>query len=186
MSEYMLIKKESLTAMADAVRESTGETSLYSLNDMYEKLWPGFIFMLTRDDWETHQDHYNLSDYKISSIPNDVTKIRNYAFRGCRNLALTSLPEGVTSIGDDAFLGCDNLALTYLPESITEIGEEAFYDSDGLTELTFKGTPTKIASNAFEYCDNLITINVPWAEGEVANAPWGATNATVNYNYTGE
>jgi hypothetical protein len=27
---------------------------------------------------------------------------------------------------------------------------------------------------------------VPWAEGAVANAPWGATNATINYNYTGE
>ena len=27
------------------------------------------------------------------------------------------------------------------------------------------------------------TVNVPWAEGAVASAPWGA--ATVNYNYTG-
>ena len=34
-------------------------------------------------------------------------------------------------------------------------------------------------------CTNLTTINVPWAEGAVAGAPWGATNATINYNYTG-
>lgn len=52
--------------------------------------------------------------------------------------------------------------------------------------MTFKGTPSSINSNAFNSCINLLTINVPWAEGAVANAPWGATNATINYNYTGE
>jgi hypothetical protein len=39
---------------------------------------------------------------------------------------------------------------------------------------------------AFSGCANITTINVPWAEGAVENAPWGATNATINYNYTGE
>ena len=52
--------------------------------------------------------------------------------------------------------------------------------------MTFEGTPTSIASSAFSNCVKLTTINVPWAEGAVANAPWGATNATINYNYTGE
>lgn len=51
--------------------------------------------------------------------------------------------------------------------------------------MTFEGKPTRIDSNAFYNCSNLKTINVPWAEGEVANAPWGATKATINYNYTG-
>jgi len=49
--------------------------------------------------------------------------------------------------------------------------------------LTFEGTPSFIASNAFSNCTKLRTINVPWAEGKVANAPWGATKATINYNY---
>lgn len=39
-------------------------------------------------------------------------------------------------------------------------------------------------NDAFEGCTNLTAINVPWAEGAVANAPWGATNAAVSYNYT--
>lgn len=29
-------------------------------------------------------------------------------------------------------------------------------------------------------------INVTWSEGEVAGAPWGATDATINYNYVAE
>jgi hypothetical protein len=31
----------------------------------------------------------------------------------------------------------------------------------------------------------ITTINVPWAQDAVANAPWGATNATINYNHVG-
>ena len=96
------------------------------------------------------------------TLPSDLTSIGNYAFYGCNNLALTSLPDGLTSIGGNAFRGCTKL-----------------------TELTFKGKPSSISSSAFDNCTNLLTINVPWAEGEVANAPWGATNATINYNYTG-
>ena len=49
--------------------------------------------------------------------------------------------------------------------------------------LTFQGTPETISKTAFSGCSNLTTINAPWAEGAVANAPWGATNATINYNY---
>jgi hypothetical protein len=51
--------------------------------------------------------------------------------------------------------------------------------------LTFKGTPTSISTTAFGSCTNLKTINVPWAEGAVAGSPWGATAATINYNYKG-
>lgn len=53
--------------------------------------------------------------------------------------------------------------------------------------VTFEGKPSgNTAKNIFQGCINLTEIKVPWAEGEVANAPWGATNATITYNYTGE
>ena len=93
--------------------------------------------------------------------------------------------HGYTSIGNYAFYGCSSLALTSLPAGITSISNYAFYNCTGLTTITFEGTPTTIASNVFYGCANLTTINVPWAEGAVANAPWGATNVTINYNYTG-
>jgi hypothetical protein len=73
-----------------------------------------------------------------------------------------------------------------LPSSIKSIGNYAFRECSGLTTLTFKGTPTSIGTGIFLVCNNLKTINVPWAEGAVENAPWGETNATINYNYTGE
>ena len=121
----------------------------------------------------------------LTSLPSGITSMGDYVFDGCTNLALTSLPSGITSIGERAFADCTNLALTSLPSGITSIGSSAFYNCTKLTSITFTGTPTSIGSSAFSGCTNLTTINVPWAEGEVANAPWGATNATINYNYTG-
>ena len=121
----------------------------------------------------------------LTSLPDSITSIGVSAFQNCSNLALTSLPSGVTSIGNAAFSYCVNLSLTSLPSSVTNIGNSAFRDCTGLTSITFKGKPNSIDSNAFNGCTNLKTINVPWASGEVANAPWGATNATINYNYTG-
>lgn len=119
-------------------------------------------------------------------LPEGLTKIGHYAFNSCTNLALTSLPDGVTHIGNNAFQGCTNLALTSLPEEVTSISAYAFSNCTGLTTITFKGKPSSIANTTFQGCTDLLTINVPWAEGEVANAPWGATKATINYNYTGE
>ena len=120
----------------------------------------------------------------LTSLPSGITSIGEAAFADCPNLALTSLPSGLTSIGEAAFQNCSSLALTSLPSGITSIGKFAFYHCLRLTSITFEGTPTTIDSKAFNGCTNLTTINVPWAEGAVANAPWGATNATINYNYT--
>ena len=121
----------------------------------------------------------------LTSLPSGLTSIGDHAFLRCTNLALTSLPSGLTSIGDGAFIDCTNLVLTSLPSGIKSIGVYALKNCTGLTSITFTGKPTTISSSAFAGCTNLTTINVPWAEGEVANAPWDATNATINYGYTG-
>ena len=117
-------------------------------------------------------------------LPNDLTEIGGYAFQYYRKLVLPELPSGLTGIGGYAFCECINLALTELPAGITSIGYCTFGRCTGLTTITFKGTPSSIDSGAFSSCTNLTTIRVPWAEGEVANAPWGATNATLVYSYT--
>lgn len=155
-----------------------------------------FIDLIERD----------FENIKWTQLPSSLTAIGDYAFRNCHLLALTSLPDGVTSIGDYAFYMCMEMPLNALPDGITEIGAWAFYNcrkisiktlpsklntistrafhNSSLTEITFKSTPQSIDSYAFTN-SGLTTINVPWAEGAVANAPWGATNATINYNHAG-
>ena len=128
----------------------------------------------------------NCESLALTSLPEGVEYIYDEAFRACTSLALTSLPEGITGIGGNAFSKCTSLALTSLPEGLKSIQEFAFSNCTGLTSIVFKGTPDSIASSAFQDCTNLTSIKVPWAEGAVANAPWGATNATITYNYTAE
>ena len=168
--------------------------------------WPEFLDVYDCQHIEDHVFSY-CANLALTSLPPKITSIGVLAFRSCANLALSSLPDGLVSIGHHAFDGCKNIKINTLPNGITSIttcvfnnchnitvsvipagvtsmDNQCFGYCTGLTALTFKGTPDAINSNAFSGCTNLTTINVPWAEGEVANAPWGATNATINYNYT--
>ena len=121
--------------------------------------------------------------------PQGLTTIGDYAFIGCTALPSFPTPSqcpGLLTLGESAFRNCPSIvgAIT-LPAGI-EIGTSCFYGDTGLTSVTFLGRPAGSINYAFTNCTNITTINVPWAEGEVANAPWGATNATINYNYTEE
>lgn len=174
---------DKLTAIANAIRTKTGGTDSLTLDQMASEIDNIQSGGATEPYMEEIYDsNGNLIDVAMYGY----TKIRGYLFSRCPYLALTSLPSGITSIGDNAFSYCSKLALTSLPSGITDIGNGAFSFCTGLTSITFEGTPTSIDSKSFSYCSNLTTINVPWSEGAVANAPWGATNATINYNYTGE
>lgn len=131
--------------------------------------------------------YYNAFACSQIVLPNTITVIGRDAFSGCEVLQLTSLPASLQLIADNAFFNCEKITISEIPETVTFIGGGAFGNCKALTEITFKGTPTlEIKDGAFQYCTSLAIINVPWAEGAVANAPWGATNATINYNYTGE
>ncbi len=95
---------------------------------------------------------------------------------------IDSLPESITSIGAGVFSGKRNLVISEIPKNVVSIESGAFADCTSLTEITFKGTPDSIAADAFSGCTNLATINVPWSQGKIINAPWGANNAIINYD----
>lgn len=117
-------------------------------------------------------------------LPANITSIGMYAFVNNVYLRLTELPSGLTVIGPNAFNNCKDISITEIPSGVTSIAANAFIDCVGLTSIRFLGTPTSINATAFKNCTNLKEIKVPWSEGAVANAPWGATNATITYDYT--
>ena len=115
-------------------------------------------------------------------IPNSVTSIGSQVFYNCNSLTSVTIPNSVTSIGDWAFQSCDSLTSITIPNSVTSIGSAAFASCTSLTSVVIGGNITNMYKTAFRDCNNLTDIYVPWSEGEVSGAPWGATNATIHYN----
>lgn len=130
---------------------------------------------------------YGCTNLMLSELPDTVKKIDHQCFQGCTKLNLKKLPNNLVELINGAFTNCSSLSISEIPAGVTYIAPYVFSNCTGLTKITFKGTPlNKFDSTAFNGCTNLTTINVPWAEGDIAGAPWGATNATINYNYTEE
>ena len=195
---------DKLTAIANAIRAKGGTSGKMTLAEMPSKIAAiqgggatepyveetysdGVLISATLHGHTAVRDYafLNCNNLMSVSLPSGVTSIGTEAFAGCTILTLTSLPSSVEGIAPRAFSGCYSLALTSIPSSVKRIDYNAFDTCEKLTSITFEGTPISINASAFRECLNLTTINVPWAEGAVANAPWGATNATINYNYTG-
>lgn len=133
---------------------------------------------------------YNLSPYLNDSLflyleevylPSGITALVS-SFNHCK--ALTTIHgdlSDVTTI-NGAFRYCSSLAkIPYMP-NLDVIQADSFAGCTSLTSANIYKKPTTLATTAFGSCSNLRDIYVPWSEGEVANAPWGATNATIHYN----
>ena len=117
-------------------------------------------------------------------IPDGVTAIGSYVFSDCASLASVTIPEGVTTIGSYAFSGCTNLASVTIPEGVTTIGDSAFSGCTSLASVTIPEGVTTIGSYAFSNMPADSHIYCGFSEGDVSGAPWGATNATIVYDYT--
>lgn len=127
---------------------------------------------------------YRCPKLSLTSLPSGITSLPTAAFQYCPKLALTALPSGLTSIGAYAFKQGTGLASITLPPALTTIGDYAFANCTGLETVRFTSTVSSIPGGVFSGCTKLSTIYVPWSQGQVANAPWGASNATIVYDYT--
>ena len=56
------------------------------------------------------------------TIPEDITKIKGYAFLGCSSIKKVNISDNVTSIGNYALYDCDALTSIVIPENVTSIG----------------------------------------------------------------
>ena len=72
-------------------------------------------------------------------IPDSVTSIGDYAFRGCSGLTSVTIGDSVKSIGSYAFYYCSGLTSITIPDSVTSIGQSAFEGCSGLTSIHYTG-----------------------------------------------
>ena len=114
-------------------------------------------------------------------IPDGVTRIDDWAFKGCQTLTSITIPNSVTAIGDHAFLACINLTGVAIPDSVTSIGDEAFIRCKGLADrkgfvivrnvlydyfgedsnVVIPNGVACIGSSAFVSSKNLVRVTIP-------------------------
>lgn len=83
------------------------------------------------------------------TIPENVTKIGEYAFLGCKNLKSVTVPGNVREIDESAFSDCKNLTSVIMNEGVTMIGSYAFEDCKKLNSVTIPKSAKKIGRGAF-------------------------------------
>lgn len=148
---------------------------------------------------------FKQSSIFLNKLPSSLQSISKGAFQGS-SIYIKEFPLGLTELSPYAFADT-NITELFIHSNIIKMDDRCCGQNEKLTsviiegnsqlrlvnspfsncpilaEVTFLGPASFISTIAFQNCPNLTTINVPWSEGEVANAPWGATNATINYNY---
>lgn len=91
-------------------------------------------------------------------IPETITKINNYAFRGVCGLQKIVLHDNIKSIGENAFSGCSDLVEVNIPNSIETIGRAAFSECKALKAITLSDSLTKLENSVFSHCDSLESV----------------------------
>lgn len=121
------------------------------------------------------------SNVRTIIMPPSIKEIGQGAFGGCSHLQDVILPKYIEGIDSTVFEGCDTLSTINIPEYVKVVNNNAFANT-GLYSVKFNSKPNIIRANSFA-STSIQDIYVPWSEGEVANAPWGATQATIHYNW---
>ena len=106
------------------------------------------------------------------TLPNSIVTIERGAFRGCIGLTRFVIPDSVTSLGGGIFSGCRNLETLFIGDGITSVPSMYFYH--GTLKHVFIGNGvTSIGQSAFAEC-GLTSVNSE--EDGVFNLPTNVTN----------
>lgn len=126
----------------------------------------------------------NMISHSLVTLSEDDLKgveyIGNYAFYN-NMLERVELPEGIAIIAGAAFGSCEHLSELILPASLREAYSGMVSNCYALKKVIFRGVPTTLADIFYATPEGL-EVFVPWSEGEVPGAPWGAAGATIHYN----
>lgn len=95
------------------------------------------------------------------TIPNTVTKIKDYTFHKCESLTKVTIPNSVTEVCSYAFNGCSGLTSLTLPNSLRTIQPRAFYGCSGLPSLEIPNSVTSIGNYAFSGCTGMSLLTIP-------------------------
>lgn len=133
--------------------------------------------------------HFFSDTYKVNDMADCIELMAQYysaMFEGCTYYDPVKIPNNIETLGEYALYGLGPIPRITIPEGIkyfkayclSGFGNKGnFGMSIVLPTSTIFIDPTALQN------DNFGSIYVPWSEGEIEGAPWGAVNATIHYNY---
>ena len=159
----MVITLAPVTASAAEIVESgaCGDNLTWTLDDNGVLTISGEGAMKNFTSYSDTPWHSSCGTVKMVVLQSGVTRIGNYAFNDCYNMASIEIPNSTTGIGDYAFEYCRNLTSLTIPDSVTSIGSGAFYECSSLTSVTIPDSVTSIGSWAFYKCSSLTSVTIP-------------------------
>lgn len=93
-------------------------------------------------------------------VPDGITRIRNYAFDGCRHITSVKMPDSVRSIEWYAFKDCTSLESVSISPNVDFIGENAFEGCTKLKSIFIPASVRIINSYVLDECISLSKIEV--------------------------
>lgn len=135
-----------------------GENAPYESNEYVDGKG---ILRFSEEVTEVPDFFYDCKTLTSVTLPNSVTNIKDYAFKGCEFLETVVLPDSITGIYGEAFSGCSALNSINIPESVTTIGQSAFYGCSSLEKIIMPDGVVNIGEGAFSGCGRLASITIP-------------------------
>ncbi|MBR7133255.1 MAG: leucine-rich repeat protein [Clostridia bacterium] len=132
---------------------------------------------------------YNCSSLKDVTFGENVSEIGEYSFYQCTGINEVKLPDETNSIGVYAFYGCTNLSRLDTGNALALIDPYAFYNS-GLIDVFIGGNVVYIDINAFDLCDYIECVYYAadsdmWESIVIESGNDALLNATKKFNSSG-
>ena len=103
-------------------------------------------------------------ELKIDSLPNDlvipdgVTSIKSFAFKGHNNFTSVTIPDSVTFVGENAFSDCNNIKTLITGNGLTSLDNLPL--TSALKFITIGSRINSINENTFNLCNDLTIFKV--------------------------
>lgn len=102
-----------------------------------------------------------MSETRTLAVEEGITRLDDFSFYTCPNLASVSLPNSLTEIGWAAFYGASSLNKITIPGNVTLIEGWAFGGNISLASVVLSTGLQEIGINAFRDCTKLSSIVIP-------------------------